>query len=145
MSPFRYETEGQLQLNTMNLHVLTIVAITTSLLGCQPRNQPPASTMNASTSPSEMSSSKTPSGVYFIGGSIDRGGVYSLGTGVTLLQAVISAAGSHGKIEVTADIIRHTGENPQFIRNIPIGEILAGRRPDVILEPGDVINVLQEH
>jgi hypothetical protein len=129
----------------MNRHALTIAFITASLLGCQPGNQPAPSTMNSTTSPSEMSSSRTVSDEYFIAG-VDRPGIYTFdGHPVTLLQAVVAVGGSHGTIQVTVDIIRHPGENPQFMRGISIKEILDAKRSDVILEPRDVINVLQQH
>ncbi len=82
-------------------------------------------------------------GEYYMGGHVNRVGVYSLtGRKITLKQAVISA----GMLDPLAipertDIIRRVGANKEVFARVDLAKVFAGSQPDVYLKPDDVVQV----
>ncbi len=82
-------------------------------------------------------------GEFYIMGNVLRPGVYSLtGREITLRQA-ISAAGGLGPIADPSrcELIRRIGGNQEQIVKVNLDAIFAGKEPDIILKPDDIINV----
>ncbi len=82
-------------------------------------------------------------GEFYIMGNVLRPGVYSLtGREITLRQA-ISAAGGLGPIADPSrcELIRRIGGNQEQVVKINIDAIFAGKEPDIILKPDDIVNV----
>jgi polysaccharide export outer membrane protein len=82
-------------------------------------------------------------GVYYMGGHVQRVGVYSLtGTPVTLKQAWISAGGAEDlAMPSRTEVIRPVGDNKEVFVRIDYSKIWAGEQPDIYLKPNDIVEV----
>lgn len=82
-------------------------------------------------------------GEYYMGGHVQRVGVYSLtARKITLKQAIISA-GMFDQIAVPTqtDVIRRvSGDNEIFVK-VDLDKVFAGEQPDIFLRPNDVVQV----
>jgi protein involved in polysaccharide export with SLBB domain len=82
-------------------------------------------------------------GEYYMGGHVQRAGVYSLtGRDITLKQAIISA----GMIDPLGwpertEVIRRVGRDRELFVRVNIPKIFAGEQPDIYLRPYDTVNV----
>ena len=82
-------------------------------------------------------------GEYYMGGHVQRVGVYSLtGRNITLKQAVISA----GMLDELAipertDIVRRIGRDKEVFVRVNLVKVFEGRQPDIFLKPYDIVNV----
>lgn len=82
-------------------------------------------------------------GVYYMGGHVQRPGVYTLqGFHVTLKNAVVSA----GMLDAVAipqrtDIIRRIRPDHEVFVRIDLDKVFAGQQPDVYLRPDDQVMV----
>jgi protein involved in polysaccharide export with SLBB domain len=82
-------------------------------------------------------------GEYYMGGHVQRAGVYSLtGRQITLKQAIISA----GMLDPLAwpertEIIRRVGKDREMFVRVNLPKIFAGEQPDIYLRPYDTVNV----
>lgn len=86
-----------------------------------------------------------PEGVYYMGGHVARGGVYTLGNGnkVSLMNAII-AAGGLDQVAVpwrTSIVRRLPGENKQIFVTVDLTKIFAGTEPDIYLKKDDNVMV----
>lgn len=82
-------------------------------------------------------------GEFYVMGNVLRPGVYSLtGRHITLKQA-IAAAGGLGPIADPSrcELIRRIGDDKEQVITIDLDKIFAGKEPDIILKPDDIINV----
>jgi polysaccharide biosynthesis/export protein len=82
-------------------------------------------------------------GVYYMGGHVQRTGVYSLtGPKVTLKQAVI-AAGMLDQVAIPqrTDVIRRIGTDREVFARVDLDAIFAGKAPDMFLKPDDTVMV----
>lgn len=82
-------------------------------------------------------------GVYYVGGHVNRPGVYQIiGQKVTLKQAIISA-GLFDQLAIPerTEIIRRIGSNQEVFAEVDLDRIFAGIDPDVYIKPNDTINV----
>ncbi len=85
----------------------------------------------------------TMQGEFYIMGNVLRPGVYSLtGREITLKQA-IAAAGGLGPIADPSrcELIRRIGGDKEQIITVDLDAIFAGKEPDIILKPDDIVNV----
>lgn len=86
-----------------------------------------------------------PSGVIYMGGHVQRTGVYSLpfdGTKMTLKQAIISAGMLDGlAIPQRTDVVRRIGTDREVFARVDLDAIFAGRQPDIFLKPNDTVMV----
>jgi polysaccharide biosynthesis/export protein len=82
-------------------------------------------------------------GEYYMGGHVQRTGVYSLtGRQITLKQAIISA----GMVDPLAwpertEIVRRLGKDKELFVRVNLPKIFAGEQPDIFLRPYDTVNV----
>jgi polysaccharide export outer membrane protein len=82
-------------------------------------------------------------GEFYMGGHVQRVGVYSLtGRQITLKQAVISA----GMLDEVAipertEIIRRIGRDREVFVRVNLVKVFEGRQPDVFLKPYDIVQV----
>jgi protein involved in polysaccharide export with SLBB domain len=82
-------------------------------------------------------------GEYYMGGHVQRTGVYSLtGRQITLKQAIISA----GMIDPLGwpertEVIRRVGKDKELFVRVDLPKIFAGQQSDIYLRPYDTINV----
>ncbi len=82
-------------------------------------------------------------GEYYMGGHVQRTGVYSLtARTITLKQAVVSA----GMLDQLAiprrtQIVRRIGTNKEVFARVDLDKIFAGEEPDITLKPEDVVMV----
>jgi len=82
-------------------------------------------------------------GEYYMGGHVNRPGVYSLtGRDITLKQAIISA----GMLDALAwpdrtEVIRRVGKDKELFVRVNLPKIFAGEQSDIFLRPYDVVNV----
>jgi len=82
-------------------------------------------------------------GEFYMGGHVQRVGVYSLtARELTLKQAIVSA----GMLDTLAipehtDLIRRIGDDKELFYRIDLGEVFEGRQPDIFLKPYDTILV----
>jgi hypothetical protein len=82
-------------------------------------------------------------GEYYMGGHVQRSGVYSLtGRQITLKQAIISA----GMIDPLGwpertEVIRRVGKDKELFVRVDLPKIFAGQQSDIYLRPYDTINV----
>ena len=82
-------------------------------------------------------------GEYYMGGHVQRPGVYSLtGRQITLKQAIISA----GMIDPLGwpertEVIRRIGKDREMFVRVDLPKIFAGEQSDVYLRPYDTVNV----
>jgi protein involved in polysaccharide export with SLBB domain len=82
-------------------------------------------------------------GEYYMGGHVQRAGVYSLtGRQITLKQAIISA----GMIDPLGwpertEVIRRVGKDKEIFVRVNLPKIFAGEQPDIYLRPYDTVNV----
>ncbi|HEV7297855.1 MAG TPA: polysaccharide biosynthesis/export family protein [Tepidisphaeraceae bacterium] len=82
-------------------------------------------------------------GEYYMGGHVNRVGVYSLtGRDITLKQAVVSA----GMLDQLAipqrtDLIRRIGKDKEIFVRVDLAKIWEGAQPDIFLKPNDVVQV----
>jgi protein involved in polysaccharide export with SLBB domain len=82
-------------------------------------------------------------GEYYMGGHVQRTGVYSLtARSITLKQAVI-AAGMLDALAIPArtQIIRRLSPNKEVFARVDLEKIFAGEEPDIILKPNDQVMV----
>jgi len=82
-------------------------------------------------------------GEYYMGGHVQRTGVYSLsGRTITLKQAIVSA-GMFDQVAIPArtDIIRRVGPSQEIFVRVDLEKIFAGLEPDIFLKPNDVVMV----
>jgi len=82
-------------------------------------------------------------GEYYMGGHVNRVGVYSLtARKITLTQAVISA-GMLDQLAIPgrAQIIRRIGADHQCFVRVDLEKIFAGEQPDIFLKPDDQVLV----
>ena len=82
-------------------------------------------------------------GEYYMGGHVQRVGVYSLtARKITLKQALVSA-GMFDQIAVPAqtDVIRRIGEDREIFVKVDLDKVFAGEQPDIFLRPNDVVTV----
>lgn len=82
-------------------------------------------------------------GVYYFGGHVLRGGVFSLsGTEVTLKQAWVAAGGADDfAFPNRTEIIRRIGTNREVAVRVDLSKILALDIPDIYLKPNDLVIV----
>ena len=82
-------------------------------------------------------------GVYYMGGHIQRSGVYSLsGTKITIKQAWVAAGGAdQNAIPRRTEIIRRIGDNKEVFVRINMSKVWSGLQPDVFLKPDDTVEV----
>ena len=82
-------------------------------------------------------------GFYYLGGNINRPGVYQIGAvPVTLTRAIVAAGGLGMLAEPTkVDITRMIGRDRQEIVQVDLAKIFAGVQPDYYLKRDDMINV----
>jgi hypothetical protein len=82
-------------------------------------------------------------GEYYMGGHVQRSGVYSLtGRQITLKQAIISA----GMLDPLAwpdrtEVIRRVGKDREMFVRVNLPKIFAGEQPDIYLRPYDTVTV----
>ncbi len=82
-------------------------------------------------------------GVYYMGGHVQRTGVYNLtGQKITLKQAIVGA----GMLDAVAipqrtDIIRRIGTDQEIFVRIDLDAIFSGKQPDLFLKPNDTVMV----
>jgi hypothetical protein len=82
-------------------------------------------------------------GEYYMGGHVQRAGVYSLtGRQITLKQAIISA----GMIDPLGwpertEVIRRIGKDKELFVRVNLPKIFAGEQPDFYMRPYDTVNV----
>jgi protein involved in polysaccharide export with SLBB domain len=82
-------------------------------------------------------------GEYYMGGHVQRSGVYSLtGRQITLKQAIISA----GMLDPLAwpertEVIRRVGKDREMFVRVNLPKIFAGEQSDIYLRPYDTVNV----
>jgi protein involved in polysaccharide export with SLBB domain len=82
-------------------------------------------------------------GEYYMGGHVQRAGVYSLtGRNITLKQAIISAGmvDPLGWPERT-EVIRRVGRDRELFVRVNLPKIFAGEQSDIYLRPYDTVNV----
>lgn len=83
-----------------------------------------------------------PSGFVYMGGQVNRGGVYGLAQGLTLQRALISAGGLTSiAVPERTDLKRMVGPDREAIIRLNLRAIAEGTHPDIFLKPNDVINV----
>jgi polysaccharide export outer membrane protein len=82
-------------------------------------------------------------GEFYLMGNVLRPGVFSLtGREITIRQAISAAGGLSPLADPSrAELIRRIGGNQEQILSINIDRIFAGKEPDIILKPDDVLNV----
>lgn len=82
-------------------------------------------------------------GEYYMGGHVNRTGVYSLtGRQITLKQAIISAGMIDGLgWPERTEVIRRVGKDKELFVRVDLPKIFAGQQPDIYLRPYDVVNV----
>jgi beta-lactamase regulating signal transducer with metallopeptidase domain len=124
---FNAQSEAQRIVSNLDLAYLSLTGIT-------PTTQP------------EVRSART--AVYYIGGSINRPGVYSLEAfHVSLLQALVAAGGPTIKVaatEPTVTFVRRTqGTDIVLMRNIPYEKVISGQVPAIEIQANDVIYVVE--
>jgi polysaccharide biosynthesis/export protein len=82
-------------------------------------------------------------GEYYIGGHVQRAGVYSLtGRQITLKQAIISA----GMFDPLAwpertELIRRIGKDKELFVRVDLPKVMRGEQSDIYLRPYDTLNV----
>ena len=83
------------------------------------------------------------SGEYYMGGHVQREGVYSLtARDITLKQAIISAGGlDEIAIPERTDIIRRIGRDKEVYVRINLIKVFEGKQPDIFLKPYDIVMV----
>jgi protein involved in polysaccharide export with SLBB domain len=82
-------------------------------------------------------------GEYYMGGHVQRVGVYSLtGRKITLKQAIVSAGMLDGvAIPQRTDIIRRIGPDREVFARLNLDAIYSGTQPDIYLKPYDEVMV----
>ena len=94
--------------------------------------------------PHDMIIAPTPvSGEYYMGGHVQRVGVYSLSARkITLKQAVV-AAGMFDAVAIPSrtQIIRRIGPDKEVFARVDLAQIFSGEIPDIYLKPNDVVQV----
>jgi len=82
-------------------------------------------------------------GEFYMLGNVLRPGVYSLtGREITIRQALAAAGGLAPLADPSrCELVRRLGGDQEQVISIDIDRILAGKDPDIILKPDDVINV----
>ncbi len=82
-------------------------------------------------------------GEYYMGGHVQRVGVYSLtARKITLKQAVISA-GMFDQLAVPTqtEVIRRVSDDSEIFVKVDLDKVFAGEQPDIFLRPNDVVQV----
>jgi hypothetical protein len=78
---------------------------------------------------------------YYIGGLVKRSGVYALtARDISLKQAILASGGPDDGAKFIV-IVRKSGDKEQFIRDIPLQDLLDGKHPDMLVHPQDQIMV----
>jgi polysaccharide export outer membrane protein len=82
-------------------------------------------------------------GVYYIGGHVNRPGVFALsGEKVTLKKAWVAVAGADDfSFPYRTEIVRRIGTNREVCVRVDLAKILALSEPDIYLKPNDVVYV----
>lgn len=82
-------------------------------------------------------------GVYYMGGHVQRPGVFSLtGTKVTLKQAWVSAGGWDDlSIPQRTEVIRRLAPDKEMIVRVDLNKVWEFRQPDIYLKPNDIVQV----
>jgi polysaccharide biosynthesis/export protein len=82
-------------------------------------------------------------GEYYMGGHVQRTGVYSLtGRKITLKQAIVSAGMfDQAAIPGRSEIIRRVGPNKEVFVRVDLDKVFGGWQPDIYLKPNDQIQV----
>jgi polysaccharide export outer membrane protein len=82
-------------------------------------------------------------GVYYMGGHVNRNGVYGLnGEKVTLKKAWVAVAGGDDfAFPYRAEIVRRIGANREVCVRVDMSKVLALSEPDIYLKPNDVVYV----
>jgi len=82
-------------------------------------------------------------GEFYVMGNINRPGTFSLtGREITIRQAIASASGLGPLADPTrCELIRRIGGNQEQVLAINLDRIFAGKEPDIILKPDDILNV----
>jgi protein involved in polysaccharide export with SLBB domain len=83
------------------------------------------------------------SGVYYVGGHVQRSGVFSLaGVKVTLKEAWVAAGGPDDfAIPRRTEVIRRIGADKEVFVRVNLLKILDGEQPDIFLKPNDEVYV----
>jgi protein involved in polysaccharide export with SLBB domain len=83
------------------------------------------------------------SGVYYIGGHVQRGGAFGLsGADITLKQAVVSAGMfDQNAVPWRTEVIRRIGEDQEVFVRVDMSKVWSGDLPDVFIKPNDTIVV----
>jgi polysaccharide export outer membrane protein len=82
-------------------------------------------------------------GEYYMGGHINRGGVYSLTARQITLKQAVEAAGGFDQLATPAktDIIRRIGQDREVFARVDLDKVFAGLQPDIYLKPNDIVRV----
>jgi len=82
-------------------------------------------------------------GEYYMGGHVNRTGVYSLtGRQITLKQAIISAGMMDAfAIPQRCDIVRRIGPEKEVFCRVNLDGIFSGTEPDIYLKPNDIVQI----
>lgn len=83
------------------------------------------------------------SGEYYVMGNVSVPGVYSLtGSDITLKQAIAAARGLSPLADPSrCELIRRLNGDVEQIIHVDLDRIFAGKAPDYVLKPNDIINV----
>jgi polysaccharide export outer membrane protein len=82
-------------------------------------------------------------GEYYVGGHVNRPGVYVMtGRKITLKQAIVSA-GMFDQVAVPerTEIIRRLPGNKEVYARVNLDRVFSGEDPEIYLKPNDVLNV----
>jgi polysaccharide export outer membrane protein len=82
-------------------------------------------------------------GEYYVGGHVQRTGVYSLSArSITLKQAII-AAGMLDQLAIPSRtmIVRRISPSKEVFARVDLDKIFAGEEPDLVLKPDDIVQV----
>lgn len=80
------------------------------------------------------------SGFYYIAGEVNSSGQKEFNTGMTLFQAILASGGAKGNPK-KASVRRKTDKGTLNVAEYNLRAIKAGKAPDPILSPGDMIEV----
>jgi len=84
-----------------------------------------------------------PTGVVFVGGQVNRPGVFELSRGLTLTRLLNGAVGGLSPIGVAerVDLYRVTGDGEQSVITLNYRAMMEGTMPDIYVKSNDSINV----
>lgn len=83
--------------------------------------------------------------VYYVGGQVERAGVYSLNRRVTLLQALVAAAADFQDPTLSVRVIHRSGKAEWIEGEITLPEIANGPARDITLTSGDTVLVVHRN